>query len=288
MVLVGEETRNILKDQTKAFEKVLYETDESLKNGFVEDITVDQLKINLQNLKNAIISLERNDVNAKNLLKFQMGIDIAEDIQLKDSLPALLKQTVAELIQTNDFKLANHIDFKLMETNEKMLLLNYRREQSAYLPKLSAFYTYQDKAMRNKFDIFQKGDWYPTSIIGVNLDIPIFSSGMRHFKVQQAQLALDKIRISREQVGQGLKMGAETARSGFNNAVDNYLSLKENKELSANIYKKTMIKFREGLSTSTELTQIQNQHLTNLTSYYKAIYELLLAKANYDKAMNNY
>ena len=110
----------------------------------------------------------------------------------------MLNQTVAELIQTNDFKLANHIDFKLMETNEKMLLLNYRREQSAYLPKLSAFYTYQDKAMRNKFDIFQKGDWYPTSIIGVNLDIPIFSSGMRHFKVQQAQLALDKIRISRE------------------------------------------------------------------------------------------
>ena len=288
LVLMLTETKKILQDQTAAFEKTLYETDEALKNGFVEDITVDQLKINLQNLKNTINTMDRNVQNAKNLLKFQMGMDIAEEIVLKDSLPSLLTQTVAEILPPAEFRLANHIDYKMMETNEKLLLLSYKREQSTYLPTLAAFYTYQKRAMRNEFDIFKKGDWYPTSIIGVNMNIPIFSSGMKHFKVQQAKLSLEKMRVNKQQVAQALKMGAETARTNFNSSVEKFMTEKQNKELSSNIYKKTLIKFKEGLSSSTELTQIQSQYLTNLTNYYSAVYEMLTAKTNYDKANNNF
>jgi outer membrane protein TolC len=288
LVLMLAETKRILGDQTSAFEKTVYETDEALKNGLIEDITVDQLKINLQNLKNTVTSMDRNIQNAKNLLKFQMGMDISEEIVLKDSLPSLLSQIVAEVIPPAEFRLSNHIDYKMMETNEKLLLLSYKREQSTYLPTLAAFFTYQKRAMRNEFDIFKKGEWYPTSIIGLNMEIPIFSSGMKHFKVQQARLALEKMKVSKEQVGQALKMGAENARSNYNNAVEKFITEKQNKELSSNIYKKTMIKFKEGISSSTELTQIQSQYLGSLTNYYSAVYDMLTAKTNYDKAINNY
>jgi outer membrane protein TolC len=194
-----------------------------------------------------------------------------------------------ELLPNPNFSPVNHISYKLFETQEKLQVLGLKREQSLYLPTLSAFYTYQKNAMRSEFNVFEGGqDWYPTSIVGLNLSIPIFSSGMRYFKVQQAKLNLMKMRINKEQIGQGLMLEAEAARITYNNAVETYLTDTRNKELSSSIYDKSLKKFKEGLISSTELTTIQNQYLSSLNSYYGSVYKLLEAKTKYDKSINQF
>jgi len=288
-VLVTREAARITKSQLSTLEKLVYEAKEAEKNGLIEDITLHQLEINLDQLRNGVNSVERGVEITERLLKFQMGVDVNSAIILKDSLGSFMGQMNRELLPNPNFSPVNHISYKLFETQEKLQVLGLKREQSLYLPTLSAFYTYQKNAMRSEFNVFESGqDWYPTSIVGLNLSIPIFSSGMRYFKVQQAKLNVLKMRINKEQIGQGLMLEAEAARITYNNAVETYLTDTRNKELSSSIYDKSLKKFKEGLISSTELTTIQNQYLTSLNNYYGSVYKLLEAKTKYDKSINNF
>ena len=143
--------------------------------------------------------------------------------------------------------------------------------------------------MRNEFDIFETGkDWYPTSIIGVNIDIPIFSSGMRIAKVQQQKLNLLKSQVVKIQVSEGLKLAANQASIGFNNALSKYQTEQKNKDLADKIFKKAVIKFKEGVITSTELTQNYAQFLTAQSNFISATLELLNSKTKLDKAIGKY
>ncbi|MCX6269872.1 MAG: TolC family protein [Bacteroidetes bacterium] len=291
LLVVTTENRKILQEGVSIMERTLFETQEMFKNGFVEDMNVDQMQLNLTNLKNAISALDRQIEVVDKLLKFQMGLDVNSTIIARDSLKGLLSQMKLDPILQTGLNLNNHIDYKMMETQEKLQWLNYKREQSNYLPVVSGFFTYQQKAMRDKFNFTEGGStglWYPTTIIGVQMDVPIFSSFMKHAKVQQARLSLDKAKLAKEQVAQGLVLDAEQSRTSFNTALDKFNKETDNLKLAENIYQKTNKKFKEGLSTSLDLTQAYNQYLTTQSNYFSAIFDLLNARNKYDKAINNY
>ena len=61
------------------------------------------------------------------------------------------------------------------------------------MPTLTAYLSHQQMAMRNEFNFFgSEGDWYPATMLGVNLSIPVFSSGMRKSRIGQARIDLEK------------------------------------------------------------------------------------------------
>lgn len=288
LLSVLKENIKVLKDMLPTTERMVFEADESFKNGLIDDITRDQVKLNLTIVHNNINALERNIDVTERLLKFQMGMEQTEAIALKDSVKGLINQLDLNPILTSGLNIDNHIDYRMIKTQEKVQWLNLRKEQSTYLPVISGFYTFQQKAMRNTFDIFDsKGVWYPTSIIGVQMDIPIFSSFSRQSKVKQARLALEKAQNLTKQVAQGLELTAEQSRTTFNSALEKYKEETDNYQLADNIFKKTNVKFKEGIASSTEVTLATNQFLSSEAGYYNSILELLIAKLNYEKAINN-
>ncbi len=289
MLAVFKENRKLLSKTVTSVERTLFELEESYKNGLVEDIVVDQMKYNLANLRNTLTAVDGQLVVADKLLKFQMGLDLTENITITDSVPVLLESINQLPMEAGTFKAENHIDYRIVETGEQLQYLNLKKEQANYLPVLSAFFTRQENAMRDQFDFLDKsGEWYPTTILGINLSVPIFTSGMQHARVQQARLELEKMRNTKSQVKQGLSLAAEEARITYNNALDKFLAEKDNLGLSDKIYQKTLIKFREGIASSTELTQNYNQYLTSQTTYFNTLFELLNARIMLDKAYQQF
>jgi len=108
---------------------------------------------------------------------------------------------------------------------------------------------------------------------------------MRVSQVKQAALELEKSKLQKIQAQQGLELEFRQTRTEYETALDKYQTLKESYRLSKKIYDKTLIKYREGVSSSTELTTIQNQYLTTQSNYYTAIYDLLSAKAKMEKLL---
>ncbi len=286
LALLARENLRVVSENLRHMEQQLHETRELLREGFTDPINVDQLQLTVSNIKNRFAALERQDEMTSSLLKFQLGMDMDKELVLTDKLEDLHGVLLADLSLISDFTPQNHVDYRITRSQENMSLMVLRREQSAYLPSLSASFTRQEMAMRDEFNFFD-GDqsWFPSTYFGINLTIPIFSAGMRSSRVQQARLELEKSRTEREEVYQFLDLQMQEAMANYHTAREQYANEQENMELATRIFDRTTTMFREGMATSLELTQANDQMITTRANYYQALFEVLNAENNMLRAL---
>lgn len=285
-VIILRENKKVFDSTLTSLNKMLYETEEYYKSGFVEDTDVDQLKLLISDMQTTITNINNQLEIASNLLKYQLGIRADENIELTEKLDDILGEVNREYMMNTSFNFNNHIDYKLLKDQEKMAVLQLKLKKSEYLPTLSGFYSYQQNAMRDKFTFFASDKkWYTNQMLGVELSVPIFSSGNRKYKVQQAKLEIDKIKVIDNQLQQGLSLRVRTVKSEFNNAYLIYLNKKMSLSNAEKIYQKTEIKYREGIATSLELSQTYNQYLTIQIDYLTSILDLLNKKSDLEKEL---
>lgn len=288
LILLAEHSREILAANLENVKKTLYQTKEMFNAGFLEDTDADQLQLTVTEMENAVKSMDRQIRVTHNLLKWQMGMDLNKEIQLSDKLVDILNQMDSKELLTMEFNLNNHIDFRMAETQEKSMELLMKREKSEYLPTVSAFLTHSQMAMRDSFNFFSKSgeQWFPSTMLGLQISIPIFSTGMRAARVAQAKMDLRKAQNSKKQVEDGLRLGLLQARTGFADALDTRNSTEANVQLAKKIYDKMQEKYGNGTASSLELTQAHNQYLAAENKYTQAVVDLLKAKTLLDKALN--
>lgn len=284
--LLADENLAILNKNFSNLEQTLFETQKLLEEGFTDPINVDQLQLTISNLKHRIAHVERQKTISQNLLKYQLGIDLREEIELTDSLNDLFDRIVIDSTLDDTLDKDRHIDFRIAQSQESMSLMVLRREQSAYLPSLTASFIRQEMAMRESFNFFDSSkSWFPATYVALNLQIPIFSSGMRSSQVQQAKLELEKSRIFKDQLSQALQLQLKESKANLNTAYEQYLNEQSSLAIAQRIFDRTGIMFREGMASSLELTQANDQLLATQASYLTAIFEVLSAKNDLDKAL---
>ena len=215
-VLLLNETTTILDSSVLNLRQTLTETQAMAKVRFVDDVVADQLKVTLSMVENSSNETKRQLQSATNLLKFQMGLSIDSTIVLSDNLEQLMITVSPKVFDSIQYNLSNNIDMQIMANQVELSLLQLKLEKSNFLPNLAAFATYQRLAKEPQIN------FTPTSIAGLSLSIPIFSSGMRRSKVQQAKLSLQKSRNSFEQVKQGLEVELANAISQYTTAWEKY------------------------------------------------------------------
>lgn len=286
LILLAEDNKKTMESSLQNMKKTLEETKELYKAGFVADTDVDQIQLSVTDLENAVRSMDRQIEITYRLLKFQMGFELQKEIRLSQTLEEILMEIDNEELLTTGYNLFNHIDYRLVDTQEKSLNLLLRREKTEYLPNISAFVTYSQMAMRDSFNFFSKEKWYPSTAVGLNINIPIFSSGMRGARVAQAKMDLRKANNLKQQVADGLELELLRARSEFRDGLEKTQSTRENVKLAKKIYDKTLIKYNSGTASSLELIQTHNQYLTAESNYTRVVVELLNAKTRLDKALN--
>lgn len=281
LVLVLGENVRVLNESLKSIDQTYNDLVKMNQQGFNEETDVDQIKINRTNIQTLITSLESQKEISIKLLKYQLGVDFSQPLVLTDSLPGIIDQGNIQYLSSTQFNLESSVDYQMISNLEKVSALMLKREQSKFLPTISAFYRHQEQAKKAFFNFAVK------DVIGVTLSLPIVTSGMRNSKVSQAKFDLEKSHLNKENAGQGLTMEFESALSSYQTAFSNFTTNKESMTLSKKVYDKTIIKYHEGVSSSFELTQNQNQFLTAESNYYNSVLSLLNAKAKLDRILGS-
>lgn len=287
MVLVGMKYREAMAEDLENVKKVYSETKILYENGFREEQDVDQMKLLLRNSENEVLKADREITISKVVLKYTMGFNLDTDIALTDNLEKFLDPLVSAPKQFQ-FDFNRHIDYRLATSNfqvsEKLLGI----EKVAYLPKLSGFYNYNKSAYSNDANLFNsKTEWYPSSLVGLQLTLSVFSSGQKRSKVQQAKIEVEKAEVQRKLTEQTLQKDYLTAVAQMESALESFDNDRENRELAEKIRQKTKIKFDNGISTSTELSQIETQYINAYRSLVTSTLQLLQADLNLKKATGN-
>lgn len=288
-VLVAQENIKILKENQSTLSATLAETRAYYEEGFIEEQDVEQLELTVSQLDAGIANAERQSANMVDLFKMQIGMPISEEVTMSEPLSSLLDEYSSTNLTSKNLITNLHPNFKLAESNLNLWRLNVMNEKSKYLPSLAAFASHTQSAQRLEFNFFDSDEeWFPSSIWGLNLSIPIFSSGMKKNIVKQAQFEYDKANILLKQTEEVLLMEYNNAYSNYLFTAEQYQIQKDNAVLAKRIRDKTKIKYEEGISSSFELNQMQSQYLQTESEYIGSVLNFLNARSALDKASNNY
>ena len=286
-VLMSEEGIGILKKNKNIVSKNLSDTKEIVKNGFAEEQDAEQLQLTLSKINNELLNMQRLKTYNLKMLKYVMGIDINSKITLTQTLGNLLFVYNDLGLTKEVFEVNNHIDYQMAENNTQANALFVKLEKSKILPSLNAFINYGLAANNEEFKFFNANQtWFDSSLFGVQLNVPIFSSLKRSSRIQQAKIGLIKAERALNETEQKLKLQHQTALLNYQNARESFQNSKENLTLAERIERKENIKFFEGVSSSFQLSTAQNQLYTQQQEYLQAIFNLISKKTALETALN--
>ena len=286
-VLVSENSLSILQNNIKILDKNYNDAKQIFENGFNEEEDVEQLEITLSSLKNQLKNVERMKDIAYQMLNLSLGNPINTKLILTDSLDSLAEENINFALTSEDFSVSNHIDYKIAENDRETKRLMVKLEKSKNLPTLSAFVNYGTQAFSNEFTFFDSDQrWFQSSLLGVSLNVPIFSSFGRKAKTAQAKIDLETSDLRLEETKQRLNLQAEKAKSDYQFSIETYATSKKNLYLAERIEKKQRIKFFEGISSSFDLLQAQNQLYSQQQNYIQSMLDVIAKKAALENALN--
>lgn len=284
-VLLSQESVEILDKNIATLEDNLRETRIIFENGFAEEEDVEQLQITLLSLKNQRANGLRMVEIAKQMFNLAIGMDVNTPVILTQDLESLALPALGLLNDT--VNLEQNVDYKIINNLNEQRELELKLEKSKALPSLGAFINVGTFAGRNEFNFFDSEErWFAQSITGFQLNVPIFSSGMRNARTAQAEIAVEQAQTQREEVAQQIRLGYAAAKSDHELAVDNYNTSLKNLTLAERIENKNQVKFREGLSTSFDLRQAQTQLYQVQQELLQAKLQIVTTKAELETILN--
>jgi outer membrane protein TolC len=286
-VLLAEESVKVLDDNIENLERNLFETQKTFENGLTEEENVEQLQITLQSLKNNLNKTKRARNVSYRLLNFTMGRSIDAQLNLRDKLELLTLQFLDLNIVKKEFNVENNIDYRIAKNNERSQELLLKLERSYALPSLSAFINGGYSGNNNTFGFLDnEQQWFGSSIAGISLNIPVFSSGKRAAKSQQAKIAFEQAQTDLRATEQKLQLDIANARINYETSIDSYEIAKSNLDLATRIEQKNLIKFTEGISSSFDLRQAQLQLYSSQRDLLQAMVDVINQKTLLETLLN--
>ena len=286
-VLLAQESIAILEKNKATLSKTLADTQETFKNGLIEEENVEQLQITLSSIESNLNNTRRLLDVATKMLKFTLGMNIDDELTLTDKLDNLSTSNLDLAFSQSGFAVTNNINYQMATNFQEQKALELKLERSKALPTLSAALNFGYNSFATNFDFVSSDQkWNNYSNLGVNLSVPIFSSFGRSAKTQQAKIALDQAKTQLTQTEQQLKLEYEKAKSEYEFSIEEYATAKSNLNLAERIERKQQIKFTEGLSSSFDFSEAQRQLYTAQQNYLQSMVNIINKKATLEKIIN--
>ncbi|WP_395044563.1 TolC family protein [Flavobacterium sp.] len=286
-VLLANENALILEKNKTILEKTVFETNEIYKNGFIEEENVEQLKITLTSVKSNLNYINRLKEISLKMLKINLGVNLEDDLIITDKLDNLAINNMDLALSATDFNVKNNINYAISNNFVDQRTLELKLQKSKALPTLSAAVNFGYNSFSDTFTFLNSDQrWFNYSNLGVNLNIPIFSSFARSAKTQQAKIELDKAKTLLTQAEEQLKLQYQNAKSDYEFSIEQYNSSKESLKLAERIEYKQQIKFREGLSSSFDFTEAQRQLYTSQQNFLQTMVDVINKKATLEKIIS--
>ena len=278
----------LLENNLENFRKDLFEVSELYKNGFEEVENVEQIKITLAQAELSLLQAKKTRENQLNLLKLVLGIEIKDNVELSTSIDDFIADNIIFSNSFEDFNTSENIDVKISQNIFDTKRIEYKLEKSKQLPKVSGFLSGTYTGYNNEFDFTNKTqNWFGSSVLGINLEIPIFNAFKLNVSSQKAKIAMNQAMTNLEEQEEKTQAEVQQKLNDYQLATKTLSVSQQNMRLSMSIEEKNSIKFFEGIVSSFELRQAQLQLLDSQQKYLNSVLELISIKTELETLYNN-
>ncbi|MFA6058968.1 MAG: TolC family protein [Taibaiella sp.] len=262
-------------------EKLKHDAGIMYENGFVEKLDVDKNDVQLTNLQTEKEKVLVSVANGYNGLKVLLGIPVKDELILTDSLSD--EQIKANILQDAAYTYEDRKDYQYLQLSRKLNNYNVLRYQLSKLPTLSVGASYSKQYQSNDFRF--DGDWFTASYLALRISVPIFKGFGTNAKINQAKLAVQQIDNQAENLKMTIDNEVAAAKNNFKTAIVIMDYQKKNMQLAETVYAQTKKKYEVGTGSQTEINTAQTDLKTAQTNYVSALYDAVVAKVDFLKAI---
>jgi len=274
---------NILDANIERLQKLANDAAAMYKNGFAERLDVDKVNVQLNNLQTEKLKANNSVTIGFMGLKMLMGMPVKDSLVLTDIINESNLST--DVLYEDNFEYGVRKDFQYLTTIQKLSQYNIKRYQLSYLPTITLNGAYTKNAQRTKFDFFEKdGNWFETSLIGLNINLPLFTGMSRVAKVNKAKLELQQVDNQMAALKNNIDNELSQAKLNYMSSVATVNFQKKNMQLAENVYSQTKKKFEAGTGSNTEISAAQADLVAAQNNFMNALYAALIAKVDLLKA----
>ncbi len=278
-ILVAQELLNILQGNLSNMQDVLENTKKMVEVGVVEKTSADQLRVQVALMENNIKSAERQVELGMNMLRFQLGTDPKTEIILTNKLEDFISEDAVNTMLFEPFDIDKNYEMIMLDQSVKMAKSEVQMAETNFLPTIAGFYNYTYKINASEFDM------QPPHVIGISASMPLFTSFKNTSKYKQAKLKVKSADLDKQSVTDYLLLQEKQLRFNLRNAFESYQTQKENIDVSKSVYQNITQKFQQGLASSLDLSNANNNLLVAQSNYIQSVMQLLTAEIELSNLM---
>jgi outer membrane protein TolC len=277
-----------LEKNRASLENNFQEIHQLFRNGFEEEESVEQIQLSLAQANSRLKYAQNLLKIQQDMLKFVIGYPIESPLKLTDELDDIFNEDLYFQTLPNTDNIDDNIDIRIADNTLKSEALKLKLEKSKALPKVNAFINRTYTGNSNEFT-FTDGDqkWYGSSLLGLNVQIPIFSSLGKSANTQKAKISLDQAKTQLEETQSKIRIEVNATLNEYQLSIDNYYTEKENLRLAESIEQKNQTKYFEGMIQTFELRMSQLQLYTAQNNFVSAIQKVISNKIELETLLNH-
>lgn len=239
-------------------------------NGMAMEVDVKRVNINLENLKVQYDNAQAMQEQQLNLLKYI--IDYPAEKQI--ALVPVDTETITPVALTG---LSESLyELQLLQSQRQLAEQQKKMIGYGYIPSLNLtgnwmFSAYTDKAY-HWFHSGPSGHWYRSYGLGLSLRVPIFDGLDKRYKTRKAVIDIENIKLAQENTRKSLQTQYLNATNDLMNNQRNFKKQKDNYLLAEDVYTVTMDRYREGITSMTEVLQDEMRMSEAQNNYISAHY----------------
>ena len=277
---VTNKQKELIGDNIKRMDQLIGITQKQFQGGIIQSVDLDRILVTRENLLSQYSSIDALLNQQFDMIKYYIELPTETAINLTDSTDYQLL-SLADTSFSRDF--SGRTDFRILEKQKDIALLNKKIINDAYLPSLSANGQFYYMSMRQKFDFFNSntsGKWFGSEVIGLNLSIPIFDGLEKKNKASQALIEYNKTNITIEDTK---KYYSVEYSNSFRNLINTRQIVERqnnNIKLAEKVFSITSQKYHEGVVSLSDLLHDETSLSDAQMSFLNALFQNKTAELN--------
>jgi len=281
-VLLAKAVHDYMKLSLQNAESNLDNVKKMHHQGLVADYDLIRAEVQVENLRPIVMQAEDNLKLAKDQLKIRMGLEAEQAIEIQGTLTFDSTYQIPPLEEALQTVLSQNTTLRQLQFQEELTRTQIGLEKAAFYPQLVAFGNYRYQTQANDFN-FSNYRWVETSMIGLQLQFPLFHGLGRFARVQQAELKHRQIIEQQGAIKEAIKTQLESVLYRMRQTRKRVEAQKKAISQAELGYRIAKSRYKNGIGTQLEVNDAEVALTQARVNYARAVYDFLVAIADYEE-----
>lgn len=282
-VLLAKQVYDVYKQVYDNAAKNLERTEQNYDAGKSSEYEYLRAQVNVKNAEPNMYSAMTAIDLAIWQLKAVMGVDLEANIGVVGNIDQYKDEMLAFSIMSENINLDNNSTLIQLQMQEQQIERTVKMTKYHYIPTLAASFSYNYMAMGDDF----KFKWYPYSVVGLSLNIPIFDGFSTSSNIRQYKAAKNIMQLNREDTERNLKITLKNYENQITTCMKNYAAAESTVEVAQRSYDIAERMYELGKATLLELNDAMIGLVQAQLTMSQAVYNFMVTKSSIEELEGN-